>query len=87
MSQRALLLNHWWQIISLLPAMSRGRQANWPGVRALHASEVEIWTPAAHAVNTDGELTTVTPAHFWVLPQALKVRVPLDLTAPGLSSP
>ncbi len=82
----SLELEHWWQVITLLPAMSQGRQGELPGVRTLHAREVVIWTRKPHMVNTDGELTTHTPAHFRVIPQALTVRVPQHQLAPGLSS-
>jgi YegS/Rv2252/BmrU family lipid kinase len=81
----SLELSHWWQILLVLPVMSRGRQASWPGVRTLQAKEIEILTSRPHAINTDGELTTQTPAKFRVVPKALSVLVPEQQTAPGLS--
>lgn len=76
----SLEMGHWWQIIPLLPALTRGRQADWPGVRGWQTAEVEIRTPKPHRINTDGELTTYTPAKFRVIPQALAVRVPGEPT-------
>lgn len=78
----SLELRHWWQIFLLLPAMSRGRQAHWLGVRTLQAQEIEIVTRSLHSINTDGELTTYTPAQFRVVPQALPVLLP-PLLPPG----
>lgn len=72
----SLELKHWWQIFLLLPAISRGRQANWLGVRTLQAQEIEILTRSPHSINTDGELTTYSPAQFRVVPQALSVILP-----------
>lgn len=72
----SLELKHWWQIFLLLPAITRGRQANWLGIRTLQAQEIEIITRSPHSINTDGELTTYTPAHFRVVPQALSVLLP-----------
>jgi YegS/Rv2252/BmrU family lipid kinase len=69
-------IQHWWQIIPLLPAMRSGTHASWSFVRALHGQEIEITTARPHAINTDGEITTTTPAQFCVVPQALSVFVP-----------
>ncbi len=81
----SLELKHWWQILLLLPAISRGRQAQWPGVRSLRAEEVEVITRRSDSINTDGELTTATPARFQVVPGAISVFVPADQQSPGLS--
>jgi len=80
----SLEINHWWQIIPILPAMARGRQANWPRVVAREAQEVEVLTRKRRSINTDGEITTQTPAQFRVLPQALTVMVPVQPNSPGL---
>lgn len=74
----SLELRHWWRILALLPAMRQGRQANWSGVRALHGQEIEVRTRRPRAINTDGEITTSTPAQFRVIPQALAVLVPTN---------
>ncbi|HEY9845763.1 MAG TPA: lipid kinase, partial [Candidatus Caenarcaniphilales bacterium] len=82
----SLELRHWWQILPILPAMSRGRQATWPSVFSLEAQEIEVLTRRPHTINTDGELTTQTPARFRVIPQAVSVMVPAKEDAPGLST-
>lgn len=81
----SLEIDHWWQIIPILPAMSRGRQANWPRVVAREAKEVEVFTRRPRSINTDGEITTETPAHFRVIPKAISVMVPAQPGSPGLS--
>ncbi|HBB30322.1 MAG TPA: lipid kinase [Cyanobacteria bacterium UBA9273] len=72
----SLEIQQWWQILALLPALWQGRQAALPGVRTLNGTEIEVSTRKARAINTDGEITTHTPAKFQVIPQALPVLVP-----------
>ncbi|MFH7028624.1 MAG: lipid kinase [Heteroscytonema crispum UTEX LB 1556] len=72
----SLEIRHWWQIIPLLPAMRGGRHINSPNVRALRGQEIEVYTRKPRPINTDGEITTYTPARFRVIPQALSVLVP-----------
>lgn len=72
----SLEIKHWWQIILVLPAMRQGRHIHWRGVRALSGQEIEISTRKPRPINTDGEITTYTPAHFRVIPNALGVLVP-----------
>jgi YegS/Rv2252/BmrU family lipid kinase len=71
----SLEVKHLWQFIPLLWKMRRGQQASLPWVRGLHGQEIEIYTREPHAINTDGEITTATPATFRVIPQALTVLV------------
>ncbi|MBF2083178.1 lipid kinase [Thermoleptolyngbya sp. C42_A2020_037] len=71
----SLEVKHLWQFIPLLWKMRRGQQASLPWVRGLHGQEIEIHTREPHAINTDGEITTATPATFRVIPQALTVLV------------
>lgn len=75
----SLELRHWWQIIAVLPAMRRGRHATWPGVRALQGQKIQVLTRKPRPINTDGEITTYTPAEFRVIPQALAVLVPEEI--------
>lgn len=75
----SLELRHWWQIIAVLPAMRRGRHATWPGVRALQGQKIQLLTRKPRPINTDGEITTYTPAEFRVIPQALAVLVPEEI--------
>ena len=72
----SLELKHWWQIIALLPAMRGGRHTAFPGVRALRGQKIQVYTSKPRPINTDGEITTYTPADFRVIPQALAVLVP-----------
>lgn len=77
----SLETQHWWQIMGLLPAMRQGRHLSLPGVLALHGQEIEIHTHRRRPINTDGEITTHTPAKFRVIPQALSVIVPAKIAA------
>lgn len=72
----SLELQHWWQIIALLPAMRGGRHTTLPGVRALSGQEIKVHTRKPRPINTDGEITSYTPAEFRVIPKALAVFVP-----------
>ncbi len=72
----SLELQRWWQILPLLPAMHRGQHATWTGVRALMGREFEVHTRRPRPINTDGEITTHTPATFRVVPKAVSVFIP-----------
>ena len=72
----SLETKNWWEILTLLPAMRQGNHTDWPNVRALHAQEFEVNTSKRRPINTDGEITTHTPAKFRVIPQALAVIAP-----------
>lgn len=72
----SLEIRHWWEIIPLLPRMRQGRHINARHVRALQAQEIKIYTRKPHPINTDGEITTYTPAYFRVIPKAVAVFVP-----------
>ena len=74
----SLEIERWWQIIPLLPAIRQGRHIHSRSVRALGGQEIEIYTRKPRPINTDGEITTYTPAHFRVIPNALSVLVPLN---------
>lgn len=75
----SLEIYHWWEIIKLLPAIKEGQYANRNSVRILQEQEIEIYTyQKSKSINTDGELTSQTPAKFQVIPQALTVFVPLS---------
>lgn len=76
----SLEIEHWWQIIPLLPAMRRGRHIHSRRVRALHGQEFEVTTRKPRPINTDGEITTYTPAKYRVIPQAIAVLVPSTAT-------
>jgi YegS/Rv2252/BmrU family lipid kinase len=76
----SLELKHWWQIFPLLWTLPRGRQAILPWVRTMAGEEIDIYTRKAYHINTDGEITTLTPAKFKVIPQALGVMIPQTKT-------
>lgn len=72
----SLEIQHWWQAAFLVPALTRGEYATGQGIRILQAQEIEIHTDRAQAIDTDGEITTQTPATFRVIPQAISIFVP-----------
>ncbi|BAY33541.1 diacylglycerol kinase catalytic region [Nostoc carneum NIES-2107] len=72
----SLEIKNWWQIILLLPSMREGKHIKWREVRAYQGQEMEVYTRKPRPINTDGEITTYTPAHFRVIPKAVSVFVP-----------
>ena len=71
-------ISHFWQILLLLPRLKTGSLANSKHVRTLRGKSFEIITRRTRSVNTDGEITTRTPATFGLRPAALSVFVPAD---------
>ncbi|MCR0984760.1 lipid kinase [Roseomonas populi] len=65
-----------WKLALIYPAFRSGRHGLWHEVRTACMEEVEIRTRRPRPVNTDGELTTRTPARFRVLRGAVSVLVP-----------
>lgn len=72
----SLEVDHWWKLLRLLPSLRRGTHSKWDDVRAFPTTEVIIRTKKPRAVNTDGELSTWTPAHFRLLRKAINVYMP-----------
>jgi diacylglycerol kinase (ATP) len=72
----SLEIQHWWQMLAVLPAMRSGSQGVLPWVQTWQGKEFYIYTRRPRDINTDGEITTSTPAHFRVVPKALSVLVP-----------
>jgi diacylglycerol kinase (ATP) len=72
----SLELRHWWQMFQLLPAMRLGNPAAWSFMQMQQGQEITIYTRRPHDINTDGEITTTTPAHFRLIPQAIEIMVP-----------
>lgn len=72
----SLETRHWWQIFPVLWTLPRGQQGLLESVRTLNGKEIEIVTRKPHSINTDGEITTSTPARFKVIPRALEVYIP-----------
>lgn len=72
----SLEVDHWWRLLRLLPSLRRGTQGQWDDVRAFKTTEITIRTKAPRPVNTDGELSTWTPAHFRIRPTSVIVYAP-----------
>ena len=79
----SLEVKHWWRLLALLPALRRGTHGRAEDVRAFQTTEILLKTRKPRPVNTDGELTTYTPAHFKVLPKILKIFSPEPESRPG----
>lgn len=65
-----------WNLLRLAPALRRGEIADRERVLLLSGRTIEVLTRRSLHVDTDGELTTRTPARFEVVPAALPVFVP-----------
>lgn len=74
----SLEVDHWWRLLRLLPSLRRGTQGQWDDVRAFKTTELTIRTSRPRPVNTDGELSTWTPAHFRIRPKSVLVYAPED---------
>lgn len=72
----SLGLEHWWQMLALFPLLHRGHHASTPWSDSWKGQEFYVQTRRPRSINTDGEITTATPAHFRVLPRALRVFTP-----------
>lgn len=72
----SLEVDHWWRLLKLLPSLRKGTHGQWDDVRAFKTTEVTIRTSRRRPVNTDGELTTYTPARFRIRPKAVHVFAP-----------
>jgi diacylglycerol kinase (ATP) len=64
------------ELILNLPALRWGQHERAARVRHWRCRDIEIRTVRSLPINTDGEVTTRTPAHIVVVPQALAVHVP-----------
>jgi diacylglycerol kinase (ATP) len=74
----SLEVEHWWQLLPLLPALRRGLLGGTRHLRALRGREFEMRPIKRRRikVTADGEISGRTPAHFRVIPRALLVFVP-----------
>lgn len=72
----SLEIAHWWRLLALLPALRRGTHGKAADVRAFKTQEIRLTTRKPRPINTDGELTTHTPAHFKVMPKILRIYAP-----------
>jgi diacylglycerol kinase (ATP) len=69
----SLGLEHWWQMLALMPLFHRGQHALTPWSDAWSGQEFYVKTRRSRSICTDGEIATSTPAHFRVLPRALTI--------------
>ena len=70
------------ELIVNLPAFRWGRHDRAPRmVRHWRCCEIEIRTAQPMPINTDGEVTTQTPATIVVVPKAIEVHVPQSFLA------
>jgi YegS/Rv2252/BmrU family lipid kinase len=69
-------VDHWMWLALMYPSFRAGRHGRWDEVHTFRCREVEIRTRRPHDINTDGEVTTQTPARFRVLPKAIRVYTP-----------
>ncbi|MFC3123532.1 lipid kinase [Pseudoroseomonas globiformis] len=74
----SLELNHWWRLLALLPYLRTGTHGQWRDVRAFPTQACDVRTRRPMPVNTDGELNTMTPARFRLLPGAVQVFAPSE---------
>ena len=65
-----------WKLMRRVLAFRQGRHDDPEAVEALAGASFEVLTKRPMPVNTDGEVTTSTPARFSVLPAALEVVAP-----------
>jgi YegS/Rv2252/BmrU family lipid kinase len=66
-----------WHIFFLLPALRTGKFSDRIGISRWEGQQIKVWTTRPKRINTDGEITTTTPALFELCPKALKVFVPV----------
>jgi YegS/Rv2252/BmrU family lipid kinase len=69
-------IDHWWEIVLLLPRLRTGSLSGSRRVRTLRGKWFKVTTRRPRSINTDGEITSQTPALFEVRPAALRVYVP-----------
>ena len=67
-----------WRLLTLLPALRRGDHGRAPQVDAMRGVTIEVETDMPMHINTDGEVTALTPAKFDVAHAALQVFAPAE---------
>lgn len=71
------------RLLRLAIAMRKGAWLPPAAIRLYQAPEFTIETAEPMPIQTDGEVTTRTPAQFEVVPNALTVFVPAEYRSPG----
>lgn len=66
----------WWHIFFLLPALRSGKFSERIGICRWEGKQISVYTNSPREINTDGEITTQTPALFELCPKAIEVFVP-----------
>lgn len=82
----SLEIEHWSELLALLPALKTGTQKRWKNVRTFGTIELEVRTRRPLDVNADGEILTTTPARFGLRPRAVTAFVPKETDDQGLFS-
>jgi YegS/Rv2252/BmrU family lipid kinase len=72
-----------WKLLALFLQLRRGATQDPEAMRLLHLPEITIRTRKRMRVTAGGESVTETPAHFRVLPAALRVFAPPQLSEAG----
>jgi len=72
-------------LIGLVPFLWLGKHGRWREVRLVRGKTIKIRTAGPRSINTDGEVTTRTPAVFRVIPGAVSVFAPAGSSAKGIS--
>jgi YegS/Rv2252/BmrU family lipid kinase len=75
-----------WRLILHLPLFRLGHHRLLSRVHHWRCRELELITRRALPINTDGEVTTRTPARLRVLPEALEVFLPPAQAQPGAAA-
>jgi diacylglycerol kinase (ATP) len=72
----ALARAPFWKLMLLVPLLRLGKQGYAKNVEVRRATTIDITTDRTLSINTDGELTTQTPASFKVARHALEMFLP-----------
>lgn len=82
----SLEIEHWSELLALLPALKTGTQKRWKNVRTFGTTELTVRTKRPLDINADGEILTTTPAHFALRRNAVTAFVPKETDGEGLFS-
>lgn len=63
----------WWQGLRAIPSLIFGRNHDIPGLRKLTAKKIEIITKYPMDLDTDGDITSKTPAVFRIEPSKVSI--------------
>ncbi len=69
-----------WRLLFLSAAFTAGETDEVPDTRVARSPVVEVVTRLPQPISADGEVVTVTPARFSILPRAVTVFVPAETT-------